>query len=274
MKMFNLDENNISELISDIKNASYEKACRYPRFADLYQEWKICIFPDFKGIELQEIQDTYESWGGQLKSAGYEKVQVFVERPAWGYYESSSGTQYGQKYNSDFGQELVLDQECPACDVDSLKKLLSNLENIQKAWSKPTSEQRAEVVKTLEAAYTGFVVSNAANLTVYVKKDGEVLAVLDVEKVWKNETTLPTKEELEAKYKKILADKEQVLARAEAAKEAAKAKASAENLKKAEIAELKELLKARKQRAKTGAIGKAEEVKRLKELCQKYPNIY
>lgn len=274
--MFNLDEKNIGELILDLKERHFEKACRYSRFADLFQEWKLCVFSDFKGIEFQEVQDTYESWGGRLKSAGSEKIEIYVERPAWGYYEAPNGARHGQKFNTEFGQALVLDQECPSCDIGALKKLLSSLLNTQKAWSKPTSEQRTETVKKLETTYVtlGFVVSNSANLTVYIKKDSEVLAALDVEKVWKGEKSLPTKEELEAKYKKILADKEQESARAKAAKEVAKFKALAESVKKAEVAELKELLKARKQRAKTGGVGKPEEVKRLKELCQKYPHIY
>lgn len=273
--MFYLDEKNINSLILDLKQGKFQEACKYSRFADLYQEWQICIFPDFRGLEFQEVQDTYESWGGQLKSAGTEKVQVYVERPAWGYYLAPNGARYGEKQNTQFGRQLVLDQECPTCDVEALKDLVSNLEALQKAWSKPTSEQRTEVVAQLATAYIplGFAVSNSANLTVYIKKDGEVLSVLDVEKVWKGEI-LPTKEELDEQYKKILSDKKQKSERAKAASLAAEFKVSAENTKKAEIAELKELLKARKQRAKTGEVGKPEEVKRLKELCQKYPRVY
>ncbi|MFM6151883.1 MAG: hypothetical protein ACKPE3_02625, partial [Sphaerospermopsis kisseleviana] len=89
--MFNLDEKNINSLILDLKQKKFQEACRYSRFLNLYEEWKICIFAEFKGVELHEVQDTYVSWGGSLKPAGSDKVEVYVERPAWGYYEAPNG---------------------------------------------------------------------------------------------------------------------------------------------------------------------------------------
>ncbi|MFM6138197.1 MAG: hypothetical protein ACKPCP_29330, partial [Sphaerospermopsis kisseleviana] len=73
---------------------------------------------------------------------------------------------------------------------------------------------------------------------------------------------------------KILARKEQELERAKAASLAAESKVSAESIKRDEIAELRQLLQNKKQRAKTGEVGKPEEVNRLKKLCQKYPRVY
>jgi hypothetical protein len=272
--VFVLNENTIKDLIADLEAGRHEQASRYPKFLELFGDWKICIHPDFKGMETQEVQDTYESWGGNLKSAGTDKVQVYIERPAWGYYESPTGNQQGVKYNAVFGKVLVLDEDCPSCDVGDFQKMLTFLKGTAKNWSVPSSLEVQEIVAEIKEKFSIFDVSYCPSGRVYIKKQGETLDTIETTKYWRGQQNLPTFQELENKFNRLVAAKEKAVLDAAKSADLAQQKQSAKEIEKAEQVELRELLKARKQRQKTGAIAKPAEVKRLRELCQKYPNIY
>jgi len=263
--MFALNKGTIKDLISDLENGRYESAARYEAFSDIYSEWKVVVNPDFRGMVTIDVT---ERVGGRRwhETVVVGTRQVYREIPAWGFYMSPTGSQYGLKYNQDFGQELILDMECPSCDINALSNIIASLKRTEKAWEVAPSQEIEARLTELRSKYPNLTVK--FSIRFYVSKDGFTLLIPTMT------STLPTEEELLSKYANLQAEKEKERSVQLLKEEKARSQKEAETAEKAEIEELRQLLKASKERKKTGLVGKPAEVKRLRELCQKYPKIY